>query len=217
MRSTILSLFTISLVLLSLTSFGQYFDPRNLSMHWLDAEEHPLLTFDNVRKLKPELIFLTNGGKFNSRHEPIGLYVENGKKYKPLVVEENPKRMPASRGDGVFFIQSGKAFIEGVKPTLKIAEMTYALQSSPLLVINGKMNPRLSIKERVLMRNGVGVTKEGKVYFACLEASERSLAKHFIEAGCIQALQLDAKVSRVWHKNIKEKVYGRFGVMIGAK
>jgi uncharacterized protein YigE (DUF2233 family) len=198
-------------------SFAQFFDAKNISMHWLDAEEHPLLTFDNVRKLKPELIFLTNGGKFNSRHEPIGLYVENGKKYKTLVVEENPKRMPASRGDGVFYIQSGKACIEGIKPTLKIAEMTYALQSSPLLVINGKINPRLSIKERVLMRNGVGVTKEGKVYFACLEASERSLAKHFIEAGCIQALQLDAKVSRVWHKNIKEKVYGRFGVMIGAK
>jgi uncharacterized protein YigE (DUF2233 family) len=186
-------------------------------MYWLDAEQHPFLTFDNVRKLKPELVFLTNGAKFNSRHEPIGLYIEKGKQFKSLQIEQNYKRIPAAQGDGVFYIQSGQAFIELLNPNLKTSAMVYALQSSPMLVINGKINPRLSIKERALMRNGVGVTKEGKVYFACMESSERSFARHFMEAGCIQALQLDVKVSRVWHKNIKEKVYGRFGVMIGAE
>lgn len=186
-------------------------------MHWLDAEEHPLLTFDNVRKIKPELVFLTNGGKFNSRHEPIGLYIEKGKQFKPFQIEQNTKLMPAAQGDGVFYIKSGRACIEILKPNLKTSGMTYALQSAPMLVINGKINTRLAKKDRSIMRNGVGITKEGMIYFACMEASERSFANHFIEAGCMQALQLDAEVSRVWHKSIKEKVYGRFGVMIGAE
>jgi uncharacterized protein YigE (DUF2233 family) len=217
MRFTILPILLFSQILLSSASFGQVFDPNQITMHWLDEEKHPLLTFDNVRKINPELVFLTNGGKFNARHEPIGLYIENGKQFKSVQIEQNSKRLPAIQGDGVFYIKSGKACVELLKPNLKTSDMTYALQSSPMLVINAKMNPRLSIKERILMRNGVGITKEGKVYFACMEASERSFANHFIEAGCTQALQLDAEVSRVWHKNIKEKVYGRFGVMIGAK
>lgn len=186
-------------------------------MYWLDAEKHPLLTFDNVRKIQPELVFLTNGGKFNSRHEPIGLYIEKGKQLKSLQIEQNTKLLPTAQGDGVFFIKSGQACVEVLKPNLKISGITYAVQSSPMLVINGKINPRLAKKNRIIMRNGVGITKEGMVYFACMESSERSFATHFIEAGCTQALQLDAEVSRVWHKNIKEKVYGRFGVMIGAK
>ena len=211
------TLYIIIFIVLRVDAFAQFFDPTAISMHWLDKEGHPWLTFDNVRKEYPNLIFLTNGSKFNQRHEPIGLYIENGKQFKSLQIEQNYKRLPASQGDGVFYIQSGKAFVEHLKPNLKTSAMTYALQSSPMLVINGKINPRLSIKERILMRNGVGITKDGKVYFACMESSERSFAKHFIEAGCIQALQLDAEVSRVWHKNIKEKVYGRFGVMIGAE
>jgi uncharacterized protein YigE (DUF2233 family) len=217
MRFAIVPLFIISLISLGPPSFGQLFDANKISMYWLDAEQHPLLTFDNVKKINPDLIFLTNGGKFNSRHEPIGLYIEKGREYRSIQVEQNMKRLPASQGDGVFYIESGQAFVELLKPNLKTADMTYALQSSPMLVINGKINPRLSIKERSLMRNGVGVTKEGKVFFACMESSERSFAKHFMEAGCLQALQLDVEVSRVWHKNIKEKVYGRFGVMIGAE
>lgn len=186
-------------------------------MHWLDDEGHPLLTFDNVRKQYPDLVFLTNGGKFNSRHEPIGLYIENGKRFKPLQLEENEKLKSVQRNDGVFYIRNEKAFVEVIRPNLKTEGMTYALQSSPMLVINSRPNSKLSIKERRMMRNGVGITKEGKIYFACMEATERSFAHHFIDAGCIQALQLDAEVSRVWHINIKEKVYGRFGVMIGAK
>jgi uncharacterized protein YigE (DUF2233 family) len=206
-----------SLLMYGEVVIGQYFDPGKIRMFWLDHEGHPLLTFDNVRKQDPDLAFLTNGGKFNSRHEPIGLYIENGKQLQSFKVEQNSKRLPAMQGDGVFYIKSGKAFIEILKPNLQIADMTFALQSSPILVINGKLNPKLSIKDRVLMRNGVGITKEGKVYFACMESSERSFANHFIESGCTQALQLDGEVSRVWHKNIKEKVYGRFGVMIGAE
>jgi uncharacterized protein YigE (DUF2233 family) len=217
MRSTILPPLILLLILLNSSLFGQYFDPNKISMYWLDAEKHPLLTFDNVRKIQPELVFLTNGGKFNSRHEPIGLYIEKGKQLKSLQIEQNTKLLPTAQGDGVFFIKSGQACVEVLKPNLKISGITYAVQSSPMLVINGKINPRLSMKDRILMRNGVGITKEGKVYFACMEASERKFANHFLEAGCIQALQLDAEVSRVWHKNIKEKVYGRFGVMIGAE
>jgi uncharacterized protein YigE (DUF2233 family) len=196
---------------------AQYFEPMAIKMFWLDHEGHPFLTFDNVRKEEPDLVFLTNGGKFNSRHLTIGLYIENGMQLKPIVIEQNSKRLSTMQGDGVFYIKSGIACVELLKPNLKTSDMTYALQSSPMLVINAKINPRLSIKERILMRNGVGITKDGKVYFACMEASERSFANHFIEAGCTQALQLDTEVSRVWHKNIKEKVYGRFGVMIGAK
>lgn len=204
------------MVLFRPDALGQFFDPSSITMYWLDEEGHPLLTFDNVRKKDPELVFLTNGGRFNTRHEPMGLYIEKGKLLRGLKITNNPKLMPASRGEGVFYIRDGRAHVEPLQSNLKLTGIQYAVQAEPMLVINGKSNPKLSHKSRVLMRNGVGLTRDGRVYFACFESSERNFAAHFIEAGCIQALQLDASVSRVWHKNIKEKVYGRFGVMIGA-
>ena len=205
------------MVFISPDASAQFFDPSTITMYWLDEEGHPLLTFDNVRKKDPDLIFLTNGGRFNTRHEPMGLYIEKGKMLRGLKIPNNSKLMPASRGEGVFYIRDGRAQVETLQPNLKMTGIQYAIQAEPMLVINGRSNPRLSRKSQAAMRNGVGLTNDGRVYFACMESTERNFAAHFIEMGCVQALQLDASVSRVWHKNIKEKVYGRFGVMIGAK
>jgi len=65
---------------------------------------------------------------------------------------------------------------------------------------------RLPTRTKAL-RNGVGIKKDGKVYFACMEASMREFAEHFLKQGCQNALYLDSDHPDVWHKGNSKKKF----------
>ena len=114
----------------------------------------------NVLDAAPRL--LMNGGMYHEDLAPVGLYIERGTQAQKLSVKGgwgNFHLLP----NGVFWVKDGKA---GVSETLayrrKNIKPTYATQSGPMLVINGKLHPRfLQHSDSLKIRNGVGVSGDG--------------------------------------------------------
>ncbi len=126
------------------------------------------------RKLK----FALNSGIFEGNFMPSGLHISEGK----LITKINTKEFVKTREgeftpnfflkpNGIFFLhQSG---VPGIMETGSFAKTKQeiprlATQSGPLLVNNNTIHPILtkdSTSRRY--RNGVGFTKEGKIFFAC--------------------------------------------------
>ena len=144
-----------------------------------------------------------NGGIYDKAYEPLGLYIENGEQLKPL---------NRASGGGNFFIRPGGVFwlkgqragitpINNFKPS---PEITYAVQSGPMLIENGAINWRLkpSASSRKL-RNGVGIDKQGRVVFMLSEHET-----NFYDFACYaqsklrvrQMLYLDGTISKMYQK-----------------
>ncbi|MFM7222758.1 MAG: phosphodiester glycosidase family protein [Bacteroidota bacterium] len=191
---------------------AQSFPPSRIKMYWKDSNDVPYMTFKNVKKEHPDAVFMTNGGPYTRAHEPAGLYIENGKKLRNLKLQQNPKVPYGIPPQGIFVVEKNRARIVSVDQKLDEASIVFAVQAGPLLVINGKINNRLP-KGKITMRNGVGIKKDGTVYFACLKMDYRSFAQHFLNESCITALLLDHTVSESWLPESGTS-FGRFGPII---
>jgi uncharacterized protein YigE (DUF2233 family) len=112
---------------------------------------------------------------------------------------------------GVFVINKGKAYISNSMNQGHYNKVDYAIQSEPILIWNGKLNRKLP-RGKIQMRNGVGIKKDGMVYFACLKMDYREFAQHFLDQGCISALQLDDEQSEIWQKEAKPS-YSRYATI----
>ena len=134
-----------------------------LSIHWKDDDGVAMRTFDSVLShLNGEgkqVPFLINGGIFEPGGVPTGLHVEAGKILRPLNL---------TAGQGNFFLKpNGVLFVEGA--TAKVMESEayaalnpapaprLALQSGPMLLIDGKTHPkfRAGSKNRLMPTGGI--------------------------------------------------------------
>jgi uncharacterized protein YigE (DUF2233 family) len=202
---------SIIIVLLITSVNGQTFSPSNIKIVWKDSNAIPYMLFKNVQKAYPNATFMINGGKSTKSHHPIGLYVENGKRLSPIKTIQNPKISTAVEPSGVFVINKGKAYISNSMNQGHYNKVDYAIQSEPILIWNGKLNRKLP-RGKIQMRNGVGIKKDGMVYFACLKMDYRKFAQHFLDQGCISALQLDDEQSEIWQKEAKPS-YSRYATI----
>jgi uncharacterized protein YigE (DUF2233 family) len=183
-------------------------------MRWKGADGKPYLYFDAVRKAHPDIRFAMNAGMFTKTYGPVGLYIENGKELRPVKISRNRKVNFGIQPQGVFFIRNGQASVASIP--CKTTEMTYATQSAPMLVINGKINRNLP-QGNLIVRNGVGIRKDGKVFFAVKWMRFREFAQFFIDNQCVNALYLDGGVSEKWEKgDLFATNGGPFGPMIVA-
>jgi uncharacterized protein YigE (DUF2233 family) len=165
------------------------------------------------------LRFIMNGGMYHQDLSPVGLYVEEGQTRFPLNLD---------RGWGNFFLQPNGVFFvtdqgkPGILPSQSyppLANIRFATQSGPMLVIGGRINRRFrpsSDSRRI--RNAVGVSEEGKVWFVLSreEVSFYELAAFLQSLGAEDALYLDGTVSNAY---TPEEGYLRppnypYGVMI---
>ena len=202
---------SIIIVLLISSVNGQTFSPSNIKIVWKDSNAIPYMLFKNVQKAYPNATFMINGGKSTKSHHPIGLYVENGKRLSPIKTIQNPKISTGVKPSGVFVIHKGKAYISNSMNQGHYNKVDYAIQSEPILIWNGKLNRKLP-RGKIQMRNGVGIKKDGMVYFACLKMDYREFAQHFLDQGCISALQLDDEQSEIWQKEAKPS-YSRYATI----
>jgi uncharacterized protein YigE (DUF2233 family) len=202
---------SIIIVLLISSVNGQTFSPSNIKIVWKDSTAIPYMLFKNVQKAYPNATFMINGGKSTKSHHPIGLYVENGKRLSPIKTIQNPKISTGVKPSGVFVIKKGKAYISNSMNQGHYNKVDYAIQSEPILIWNGKLNRKLP-RGKIQMRNGVGIKKDGMVYFACLKMDYREFAQHFLDQGCISALQLDDEQSEIWQKEAKPS-YSRYATI----
>lgn len=144
-----------------------------------------------------------NGGIYDKARAPLGLYIDNGRQLTPLNRASGSGNFFIRPG-GIFYLKGQKAGIVSIDKFKPSPGITYAVQSGPMLIDNGKINWRLkpSASSRKL-RNGVGITRNGQVVFML---SKRE--SNFYDFACYaqsklnirQMLYLDGTISRMYLK-----------------
>ncbi len=145
--------------------------------------------------------FAMNAGMFDEDGRPIGLAVVDGKPIRAINRREgggNFHLMP----NGVFAMRTdGRAVVE-TSAEWRNAPLRLATQSGPMLVIDGKLHPKIAPDgESRYVRNAVGVTADGEPLFVItLDAVSLGKLARFLrdEIKTPNALYLDGSVSSLW-------------------
>ena len=183
------------------------------------------MKFGNFNKLEKdlnnqgkELVFATNGGMYMEDQNPLGLYIEEGQaKRKINLVRE---------AYGNFYLQPNGVFSISENNTAAITESTkfenkdtrFATQSGPMLLIDGKIHPKLNKGSSNLhVRNAVGILPDQTILFAMSKKPINfyDFAMYYKNLGCENALYLDGFVSKTYLPSEDWKqTSGNFGVII---
>ena len=163
------------------------------------------------------LLFATNGGMFHEDRTPVGLFIEDNEVRFKLNTDGGHGNF-FLKPNGVFAIsQNGQALVTTSEQwdTENRAQIEFATQSGPMLVINGTIHPVFTEgSANRNIRSGVGVDQTGNVLFGISEASMNfhDFATAFQEEGCTNALYLDGGIS-LFHTPARP-AEGNFGVII---
>ena len=195
---------------------------HDLQLYWKNDRGEVLHSIANlksyVKRKNKTLLFAANGGMYQQDNTPLGLFIQNKKTVTPLNTRSANGNFYL-KPNGVFYVNKNRAFICTTEDFQPDPQIEYAMQSGPMLIIDGKIHP--AFKEgssNVNIRNGVGILPDRKVVFAMskTEINFYDFAKYFQDLGCKNALYLDGFVSRTY---LPEKNWiqtdGDFGVMIG--
>jgi uncharacterized protein YigE (DUF2233 family) len=166
------------------------------------------------------LVFAMNAGMFKEDQSPVGLYVENRRK-----LHEPDTRGGASnfrmKPNGVFWIGDGVAGVTETSRYLAGAfPVRYATQSGPMLIIDGKIHPKIRPDGTSLKtRNGVGACDGGAVVFAIADepVSFDAFARLFRDGlSCQNALFLDGSISSLYAPELnRDDETGPIGPIVG--
>lgn len=162
-----------------------------------------------------QMLFAMNCGMYSTTYTPVGLYIEEGKQLSGIRRCSTSKANFCLQPQGVFYIRNdGSAGISTV-PTFSGKGVRYATQSAPVVVQNGKMNPKLP-KGLQLVRNGVGVRKDGTVVLAISRdyVNFHQFAQYFIDQGCQTAMYFDGNVSQAYYPGKVTPNDAPFGAMV---
>ncbi len=142
-----------------------------------------------------------NAGMFGSDGHPIGLAIVEGREVHKLNTRD---------GGGNFHLKPNGVFVvrnDGSAAVVRTEDFEpdgarIATQSGPMLVIDGKLHPKFDPDgESWNMRNGVGVTADGKAVFVMTRdpVSLGKMGRFFRDKlKTPNALYLDGSVSSVW-------------------
>jgi uncharacterized protein YigE (DUF2233 family) len=165
-----------------------------------------------------QLAFAMNGGIYMRDYTPLGLYIEKGIVRHKLNNRNNGYGNFYLQPNGIFYLTNDhKARIVTTGQFIN-KNIRYATQSGPMLVINGKINPKFKKGSANLhIRNGVGILPDGKILFAIskVQISFYDFAEFFKSQGCRNALYMDGVISRMYlpSKNLND-LQGDFGIII---
>ncbi len=113
------------------------------------------------------LVFAMNAGMYAEDRAPVGLYIENGRTLKSANTRPGPGNFHM-KPNGVFWVDKGRAGVTETTRFLKGRESAvFATQSGPMLVIGGRIHPRIhedGVSQK--FRNGVCVHDGHIVRFA---------------------------------------------------
>jgi uncharacterized protein YigE (DUF2233 family) len=104
------------------------------------------------------LVFAMNAGMYAEDRAPVGLYIENGRTLNGANTRHGPGNFHM-KPNGVFWIDGARAGVSETARFLKSRQRAqFATQSGPMLVIGGRIHPRIhedGMSEK--FRNGVCV------------------------------------------------------------
>jgi uncharacterized protein YigE (DUF2233 family) len=176
---------------------------------------------DRLRTQGRQLRFATNGGMFEADLSPVGLFIEEGKQKHKADTRDGASNFHL-KPNGVFYIGEGGG--AGVMETTRFLSAgpiaRYATQSGPMLVIDGRIHPKiLPTGTSAKIRNGVGVREGSLVAFAISDepVTFYAFARLFRDAlNCPNALFLDGSVSSLFAPELKrEDSLSPIGPIIG--
>ena len=145
-----------------------------------------------------------NGGMYDGEGNPIGYYVEDGRRLAQLNENDGPGNFHLLP-NGVFYGDSRSGWT--VRETRAFGRTVtdrpdFATQSGPMLVIDGDLHPAFDPDgDSRKIRNAVGVDPAGRAHFVITRApvSFGKLARFYRDVlGVRNALFLDGSVSQIW-------------------
>ncbi len=163
-----------------------------------------------------QLRFAVNAGIFEPTFLPSGLHISEGKTIVKLNLTDFKKTKQSLytpnfwlKPNGVFFLRKDgtAAVVESHKYATMRESPILATQSGPMLVGGGKIHPVLTADSTSRRhRNGVGVTKNGEIIFACTYRDrEKGIINLYNTAaffrdklGCPNVLYLDGDISYIY-------------------
>ena len=148
------------------------------------------------------LAMAMNAGMYDPDMAPVGLYVEDGRQLKGANTAEGPGNFHL-KPNGIFYVARGRAGVQETGAFLRAKlHPSLATQSGPMLVIDGRIHPKISDEgPSRKLRNGVGVRGPKTVVFAISDqpVSFGAFARLFRDRlGCRNALFLDGSVSSLY-------------------
>jgi prepilin-type processing-associated H-X9-DG protein len=202
------------------------FDARrdDLRLYWKGADGRPYASFSTLaQQLKAHgraLRFAMNAGMFEADLSPVGLFVEDGKRQHQADTREGETNFHL-KPNGVFWIGDASA---GVTETSRYLAnpppARFATQSGPMLVIDGRIHPKIlptGTSEKV--RNGVCVREGATAVFAISQTpvTFNAFAHLFRDGlGCSNALFLDGSVSSLYAPDLgRDDEFSPLGPIVG--
>lgn len=182
-------------------------DENKLELFWKRPDGSPFVNFHGLRDWLTaegrELVVATNSGIYAEDRTPLGLHIAAGETLRTLNPHKGGKGNFALKPNGVFYIDDTGAHIATTedyaagdhKPTL-------AVQSGPLLVIQGALHPKFEAESTsVNLRNGIGVQSGKKIAIAITNwpVNLHTFASFFRDhLKCADALYLDGTLSGLY-------------------
>lgn len=200
-------------------------DKVELQHHWKNNDTG--LSYSSLaglnsatRKKGDELLFAINSGIYTKEYTPLGLYIENHQTYSPLnLVKSNGGQGNFSLfPNGIFYMtDDNRAHVLDTDAFHRQFKRDYAnirdaVQSGPMLLVNGEYNPYFIPKSDSLrIRSAVCAMDEGrKATFVVTEDSVNfyefaSFFRDELQCDKGNALYLDGTLARIY---LKGRVYG---------
>lgn len=149
------------------------FDQRQhqFRLFWRGADQKPLGYLGSLPEGSKagdmKLVFATNAGMYHADLTPVGLYVESGRELVKVNTNAGPGNFHL-KPNGVFFAgPDGVGVLDTATFLKRRPKADIATQSGPMLVIDGRLHPKITRNgpsEKI--RSGVGVKEGHKVVFA---------------------------------------------------
>ena len=195
-----------------------------LRLYAAGKSETPIRSFAALmRKVDAQKVaFAMNAGMFGEDGRPIGMAQADGREVHKINLRDGSGNFHM-KPNGVFLVDAAgnrDIYPSDRVPVFRSAPLLVT-QSGPMLVIDGKLHPKLERDgQSRLIRNGVGVTREGKALFIISETavSLGKFARFFRdELKTPNALYFDGSVSSLWDPaNGRQDTRAELGPMIVA-
>jgi len=199
--------------------FWLWAEPGEIRLIWRDGSQRPYHQLEAGRRALETagetVLAIGNGGIYEPGLIPAGLHVEQGRQLVPLN-ERSGNGNFYLQPNGVFWIGDGEATVDdtatfaqkysptptssGGAQTVDGRPIDLALQSGPMLVVDGQANPRFGPDAPSKhIRNAVAVDAQGRVLLIISRQpiNLRRMADKCLELGAVDALYLDGSISRL--------------------
>jgi uncharacterized protein YigE (DUF2233 family) len=177
---------------------------HEVKLFWRGPDGEVLGSFERLRQTADgaRLVFAMNAGMYHEDRSPVGLYVENGRELKKANTASGPGNFHL-KPNGVFFVKGKTVGVLETRAYLnRRLKPDFATQSGPMLVVNGRIHPKISDQgTSQKIRNGVGMKDQHTAVFAISEqpVTFGAFARLFRDQlGCANALFLDGSISSLY-------------------